>query len=132
MPEVRPAPVDLSTLLAQVEQLRALVAEQAKRLERQAVTISEQAERIRELEARLAKNSRNSSKPPSSDPPFDKPPPRSQRTASGRKRGGQPGHRGTNRPLCDDIDHPGLGVQLALSANDPALPCMLLARELCP
>jgi transposase len=104
MPEVRPDPVDLSTLLAQVEQLRALVAEQAKRLERQAVTIGEQAERIRELETRLAKNSRNSSKPPSSDPPFDKPPPRSQRTSSGRKRGGQPGHRGTNRPLSDDID----------------------------
>jgi transposase len=98
-------PSGVATLFAQVEQPRALVAEQAKRLERQAVTISEQAERIRELEARLAKNSRNFDKPPSSDPPFDKPPPRSQRTASGRKQGGQPGHWGTNRPLSDDIDN---------------------------
>lgn len=105
MPEVDISPDDVSALLAQVAQLQAVVAEQAVRLERQAATIEQQAERIRELQVRLAKNSRNSSKPPSSDPPFNKPPPRSQRTSSGRKRGGQKGHRGATRPLSEDVDH---------------------------
>src|SRR5919202_4686000 len=54
-------------------------------------------ERVHELEARLGQNSTNSSCSPSSDPPQTpvrpKPPP------SGRKRGGQPGHRGTFRAL---------------------------------
>src|SRR5215208_1966061 len=54
-------------------------------------------ERIRELEARLGQNSSNSSRPPSSDPP--QAPARSKAPPSGRKRGGQPGHRGTWRAL---------------------------------
>ncbi len=47
--------------------------------------------RIAELEERLGTNSTNSSKPPSSDPPSVKR--RPPAPASGRKRGGQPGHR---------------------------------------
>src|SRR2546423_13315914 len=54
-------------------------------------------ERIRELEARLGQTSANSSRPPSSDPP--QAPARSKAPPSGRKRGGQPGHRGTWRAL---------------------------------
>ena len=54
-------------------------------------------ERVRELEARLGQTSANSSRPPSSDPPQApaqrRPPP------TGRKRGGQPGHRGVHRAL---------------------------------
>jgi transposase len=52
---------------------------------------------IRELEARLGQNSSNSSRPPSTDPP--QAPPRQKAPATGRKRGGQPGHRGTYRAL---------------------------------
>ena len=48
--------------------------------------------RITELERRLGMNSRNSSKPPSSD--VSRPKPKSQRQKSGKKTGGQPGHRG--------------------------------------
>src|SRR5947209_16849020 len=53
--------------------------------------------RIHELEARLSQNSANSSRPPSSDPPQT--PGRPKAPPSGRKRGGQPGHRGTCRAL---------------------------------
>jgi len=53
--------------------------------------------RVAELEQRLNRSSRNSSLPPSQDPPSA--PPRPKKPASGRRPGGQPGHEGTNRPL---------------------------------
>lgn len=46
--------------------------------------------RIGELEAQLGQNSRNSSQPPSSDPPGI---PRQPKDPTGRARGGQPGHK---------------------------------------
>lgn len=53
-----------------------------------------QEERLNALEARLAQNSKNSSKPPSSDWPNKKNTNRSLRTRTGRKPGGQIGHEG--------------------------------------
>jgi transposase len=53
--------------------------------------------RIADLEERIGKNSTNSSRPPSSDPPSVKRPPPTP--ASGKERGGQPGHRRQARPL---------------------------------
>jgi transposase len=71
-----PAPVQalLLTLWQQVAELRAEVAK---------------------LREQVGRNSQNSSQPPSSDPPNA--PPRAQRTPSGRKAGGQPGHPGHGR-----------------------------------
>jgi transposase len=57
------------------------------------------AARVAELEAELARlkrNSTNSSKPPSSDPPAVT---RPTRAPTGKKRGGQPGHQGHQREL---------------------------------
>jgi transposase len=53
--------------------------------------------RIADLEERIGKNSTNSSRPPSSDLPSVKRPPPTP--ASGKRRGGQPGHRRQARPL---------------------------------
>jgi transposase len=61
--------------------------------------------RVEKLERELAKNSRNSSRPPSSDPPGERRPAR-DKDRSGRAQGAQPGHEGHGREL------------LALSAVD--------------
>src|SRR4051812_48390706 len=84
-----PAP-DPAALLEQVATLQ---------LENSALRAQNAAlqERVRELEARLGQTSANSSRPPSSDPPQT--PARPKAPPSGRKRGGQPGHRGAFRRL---------------------------------
>ena len=59
--------------------------------------------RVAELEAQVRTNSRNSSKPPSSDGPA-KPAPRSLRGKSKRKPGGQHGHQGKSLAQVTDPD----------------------------
>lgn len=56
-----------------------------------------------ELEAKLAKNSQNSSKPPSSDPPGTRPP--QVKRGKRRKRGGQRGHSARFAADPDHVDH---------------------------
>ena len=66
--------------------------------------VKELTERLVALESRLNQNSRNSSRPPSTD--FfikEKPNPKSLRKKSGKKPGGQDGHPGTTLEM---VDHP--------------------------
>ena len=58
-------------------------------------------EQVEKLLARLGQNSSNSSKPPSTDSPFKRPPPKSR---TGRKPGGQPGHKGHHRELLEPTE----------------------------
>ena len=84
-------------LLAENAALKRRVAELEAENAALSVQVTALLARVAELEARLGMNSRNSSKPPSTDPPNVAA--RPKRPPSGRKRGGQPGHMGTTRSL---------------------------------
>lgn len=129
--------------IAQLE--LALAKERAKTARVEAELATERAEnaslrqqmehiwaRLREVEGQLAKDSQNSSKPPSSDGPGRKR--RSQRHRSERKTGGQPGHPGRtllhradpnevvrHRPLgCCQCQQPLEGVTGTVKERAPA------------
>jgi transposase len=95
------------------EVVAALVASLRVELAGTRAELERALERIAELEARLAQTPRNSSKPPSSEG-LGKPAPRprSLRRKSGRRPGGQDGHKGTTltrvaRPDREVVHEPG-------------------------
>jgi transposase len=102
------------------------IAELEVMVEQQREQIAALLERVQELEARLAKDSHNSSKPPSSDGLARKT--KSLRRRSGRKPGGQLGHRGETLHLVATPDlvveqRPTVcaGCQAPLTAEAPVV-----------
>lgn len=89
---------------AVVDLVQGLIREFTAIIERQAAEIRELKERVKTLENQLNKNSRNSSKPPSSDG-FKKPKPKSLRSKGERTPGGQAGHKGHTLEFSPTPDH---------------------------
>ena len=85
-------------------------------IKEQTETIARLEKRIAELEAQLKMNSGNSSMPPSKDG-FNKPTPKSQRVPSGKKPGGQIGHKGHGfkLPKIDEVQN--ISVQTCSNCN---------------
>ena len=95
-------PLVVQAVVVMLWQEKQVMAEQIIQLQKQVIELQKEIERLQE---QVGKNSQNSSKPPSSDPPGMKAKP--PRDPKGRKAGGQPGHRGKGRkhkPL-EYVDH---------------------------
>lgn len=83
-----------------VEVLLALSAQNARleaQVEKLTARVARQDERIAQLERAVKRSSRNSSQPPSSDPPGKAQ--KRSKDPSGRQQGAQHGHEGKGRPL---------------------------------
>ena len=111
-------------------ELSAQNARLAGQVERLTERVARQDERIADLERRLKCNSRNSSTPPSQDPPGA--PERERPDPSGRAQGAQPGHPGRGCRLApieavdELVDHwpirCGCGHRFAEAEREPAGP----------
>ena len=82
--------------------LFAIIQQQAAIIQQQADMIQQLTEKNAELEARINQNSRNSSKPPSTDGYRKQS--KSLRKPSGKKVGGQQGHKGSGLKLTHKAD----------------------------
>jgi hypothetical protein len=93
MPPVKPQESACQSLT--LEQALEVIQE----LRQQIIELKAENQRLKD---QLSKNSRNSSKPPSSDG-YNKPKPKSLRKKTGRKTGGQKGHPGST---LKSVEHP--------------------------
>lgn len=85
--EFQSIPIPIQEYIVQLEELVLQLYQETQDLKK----------RVLELENQVKQNSQNSSKPPSSDPPYKKP--KKQVKKSKRKRGAQKGHKGHRQEL---------------------------------
>ena len=96
-PEPAPQVATLEEARELIQVLWLKLAEQSNQIEALVLQVEAQAKQIKALEEKLNTNSRNSSKPPSTDPRSGK-----KKTGSGKKAGGQPGHVGRGRTFFSE------------------------------
>ena len=114
-----PASGAMALTLAQCHGVIAGLSEQVEVLRQH---VARQDELLAVLHERLKLDSKNSSKPPSSDGPSSGN--RAQRRASERKRGAQKGHKGSCRALLDEIARSTTSSTASLSRSATAArPC---------
>lgn len=87
-------PPSVQTLVIMLWEENQILKEQVKRLQTQVIDLQDE---VKTLKERVNKNSQNSSKPPSSDPPQTPKYPKAEVT--GEKKGGRNGHHGHGRKL---------------------------------
>ncbi len=95
----------IDTMSKTLEAMAASSEKQVQTNEELNHTIAQLIKTVEALKEQLGKNSKNSSKPPSSDG-LAKPSPKSLRKPSGRKPGGQKGHKGNGLMLMATSDEP--------------------------
>lgn len=113
-----------------IEQLRAENAELRQLVAQLQEQIRVLQEQNAELLARINMNSSNSSKPPSSDG-MKKPAPKSLREKTGRKVGGQPGHKGAGFSLPEKVDSVVQCLPEACKTCERADFCQLQPQKVC-
>ena len=104
------SPNFMQKLLDKIDVLTVVITKQNRQIsvltetiQKQNDIIALQDQEITVLKERLNKNSKNSSKPPSSDG-FTKPNPKSLRKPSGKKQGAQEGHEGNGFSITQSPD----------------------------
>ncbi len=86
-----------------LKRFEGIIADLQNQIKEQGLIIQRQAEKIKKLEEQLNKDSHNSNKPPSSDNPFQNTV-KNLRKKSGKKQGGQFGHKGNTLKKVESPD----------------------------
>lgn len=104
MPDAPDVPGDAAGLRAANARLRELLAERDAQVAELRALVADLQAQVAELAARAGQNSKNSSRPPSSDG-LGKPAPKSLRKKTGRRPGRPTGQPGATMELTDHPDH---------------------------